>query len=436
MDSVPDDEDLRVVVEEKYGLENAQKFLRKESRVLAHTAKKSDLASLFAKKSFGYEEIEDLKDELLNKVSQEKATAFLIGYDGTTEDLIQKLTELQGREDPIVDNKGLRVNELNVNDGRISVILSYKRKMATKRSLLNSTDEKASFTIESQDDNDDELRVATQEYRGRDEFSAVSDFFEEWRREQIASREEAVRRVDVSLTELQISDRVELIDDFLVEQHAAWELKYVLELGIRQEGESGEIIEEIEVDEFGVDEDMEGEINESVRKITNAVLKGRGLRRSEFVRDRVGDKEDFYFDSVRGIFDKEDSSEMLDLTVKFKQKPRPTFDVRINDAYELTDDGLTDLPISRERRIEIQDLFRDKIMTLYGEYADQPQLLREKFEDSLQDLSGVGPETAEELKEHGIEEPHDLADYTSEDIQEMDIDNVGKKKAEKLAGER
>ena len=221
----------------------------------------------------------------------------------------------------------------------------------------------------------------------------------------------------------------------MVEQHATWELKYVLELGLPQEGESGEIIEEIEEDEFGVDEDMEGEIDESVRKITNAVLKGRGLRQSKFVRDRVGDKEDFYFDSVRGIFDNEDSSEMLDLTVKFKQKPRPTFDVRVNDMYELTDEGLTDLPISRERRIEIQDLFRDKIMTLYGEYADQPQLLREKFEDSLQDLSGVGPETAEELKEHGIEKPHDLSDYTPEDIQEMDIDNVGAKKAEKLAGD-
>ena len=75
-----------------------------------------------------------------------------------------------------MDNKELRVNELNVDDGEISVVLSYKRKMTTRRNLLNSTDEKASFTIESQDDDDDEIRVATQEYRGRDEFSAVSDF--------------------------------------------------------------------------------------------------------------------------------------------------------------------------------------------------------------------------------------------------------------------
>lgn len=426
----PDDQDLRVVVEEKFGLKNTQKFLRQNSRLLVHAGAKKDLSKIFQRTYIGEEKLRLMKDEVLNKDSTEKATAFIVESEESDEELVDELIGYMNEEYKFHKNKELELKGVNTKEDGIDITLSYNRKTATKQKFLSSQDKTVEFSLDSK--RDDGTRVGRQEYRNADEFHAVSDFFEGWEQRRVEERRELVQRQDISLKDIPDSkDRVKLVDSFLQEMHEDWKLDYLLELGIEQEGQSEIDITEIESedDEITEDEISDDDVSQDLRRITNAVLKGKGLRESQFVNERVG-QGDFYFSSFRGFLKNQSSSDRIELEIKFKKQPE-TFDLQINSAAEEDEEGgYESKKIEPEWRSNLQDLFRGTLLRYYSELVDQPELFRQRSEKALEDIDGIGETIAESLNEEDIKKPADLNDVDKEFL--MEIDGIGNEKAETI----
>jgi hypothetical protein len=244
-------------------------------------------------------------------------------------------------------------------------------------------------------------------------------------------RESEVKRVNFNLEKIPPEERVDLFTKFLQTHPDSWRFEKVLELGIKQSGESGDLIEE-ESETVEDEEEIEEEIDENLRGITNAVLKGTGLRENQFVQDCL--ESGFYFSSVRGLFDDLDSTDSMELELKFKESPKKTFDVSIVDEYERTDEaGYEDGNLGSKKRAEIRDLFRRVVVDLYGDYIDEPALIEDKYgTDSLTDLKNIGDQIAERLVDKGFDSPEKVFNADTEELKK--IEGIGEETAQDLAG--
>lgn len=294
MNEYPNDQDYKVIVEEKYGRNNAQQFLQKHSHVLVHSNATKDLANVTRRMYMGYTQTNLLKEDVLEQDSRKKATAFILESEADNEELIEDLESASRRGHVFNENKQIQVRDVKKTEDGFDINLEYEDRNAARRTLLNSQSKSVSVSI-TQTDKDD-IRKGTQEYRQADEFNAASDFFESWRSKRLRERQSEVKRVNFNLEKLPPEDRVKLFTEFLQTHPGSWRFEKVLELGIKQSGESSDLIDE-ESETIEAEEEIEEELDENLRGITNAVLKGTGLRENQFVQDCLD--SGFYFSSVR-----------------------------------------------------------------------------------------------------------------------------------------
>lgn len=428
MEEYPSDQDYKAIVEEKYGRDKAQAFLRRHTHVLVHTGKTEDLANVTRRMYLGYERTTSLKKDVLEKNKRKKATAFIFESEEDDENLMEDLESGIKRGYQYNENKELEVQSVTRTEEGFDINLQYQDRNPSRRPLQST--QSRSITVSLTQTDQDDIRKGTQEYRYADEFNAASDFFEEWRAKRLKERKSQIKRVNFNIERVSPEDSVELFNNFLQNPPEDWRFEQVLELGIKQSGETGDVIEEEEA-EFEGEEEIEVELDENLRGITDAVFKGTGLRENQFVQDCL--ESGFYFNSVRARFDDTDSTDSIELELQFKQRPKTTFDLSIVEEKERVEDGDAPGNLGSDKREETRNLFRSSVVDLYGEYTDQSALIDDEYADSLTDIHGISEDIADRLESRGIESPKELFESDPAPLQE--VEGIGKTKAERYAGE-
>jgi len=108
--------------------------------------------------------------------------------------------------------------------------------------------------------------------------------------------------------------------------------------------------------------------------------------------------------------------------------------VSIVDEYERTDEGgYEDGNLGSEKRAEVRDLFRGVVVDLYGDYTDEPALIEDKYgTDSLTDLENIGSQIADRLVDKGFDSPEKVFAADPDELEE--VEGIGEETAQKLTG--
>jgi len=162
----------------------------------------------------------------------------------------------------------------------------------------------------------------------------------------------------ISLELFTHEQRIRFFDTILdyYRAHSEWQIQEVTGITVRQPGKGHEISllgNEIE------DESEEAETEASpddLLSITQAVLEGSNLRTNRFVKDC--ERQGFYFPSMTLSLNNRNTSEAIQVTIRFKLKPL-MFEVILNDMKENTEMGEIDAAFSLERQKEILKEFWD-----------------------------------------------------------------------------
>jgi len=425
MDEYPSDSDYRIFVEEKFGRNKTQKFLKQRKNFIVHAHTKSDVANVTRRILFGLEDAEHLKEGLLSQNQPEKSTALTFKSDATDEELSADLSRAQASETVFNENKSLRVSDTSQSEEGLEVELEYIHRRESQRALMDSNDKTTTITIE--DTGEENVRKVSQDYRTYDEFNAVKDFFEGWNNRRVSDGQEPVERGDIILRRLRLEDRVEFFNDILSANPANWRFEDAVKMGIRQGEQTPEMFEDAEDEE-----DIQEELDENLRGITGAVLSGEGLRTNGFVQKCVDNG--YFFESGRLLFVNTDIAEQVEISIEFKQKPKETFDISIENEYETTEDEREETSFDPEYRKEVRDTFRDLVVRLYGEYVDMPNLIDEKYgPQELTDLKGIGESTAENLQNDGFDSIEGVLDADRDEL--LEIDGIGETTVDNILGD-
>ncbi|MDL0125685.1 hypothetical protein PNQ92_09720 [Halobacterium salinarum] len=269
MEEYPSDTDFRVFVEEKFGRDQTQDFLRSNKNFLVHANTTEDVANITRRILFGYDEAEHLKKGLLEQEQEEKATAFTFKTEDGLEDLESELSRASSNENVFNDNKNVKISDVSQTDGGFEVDLEYVYWRQARRNLMDSQDKKTSISVEETGEED--VVKVTQDYRKYDELGAVQDFFDGWNRYRMENGDDPLEKGEIVLERLRIEDRVDFFDDILSENPGNWRFDQAIKLGLRQGDTPDEMFED-------TDEDVEERLDEELRGITDAVLTGEGLR--------------------------------------------------------------------------------------------------------------------------------------------------------------
>lgn len=421
MEEYPSDTDYRIFVEKEYGRDRGQEFLRDNKNFLVHTHTKSNVANIARRLLFGLEETEKLKEGILAKKNPEKSTALIFESEASEEELEADLSRAQSDEEEFDESKELSVSDTTHTEEGIEVELEYIHRQESQRNLMNANEKETSILIEETGEED--IWRVSQDYRMYDEFNAIKDFFEGWRKKRLASGEDSINMGDILLERLSLEERVDFFNDILTSNPGNWRFDDAIKMGIRQ-GED-DAIEEM----FDDEDEFEDEIDENLRGITSAALSGEGLRTNGFVQKCIDNG--YYFESGKLLFKNTDVAEEVEILIEFKKKPKETFDVSVENEYDSLEDGREETIFESDRRKEIRDTFRDLIIELYGQYVDMPNLIQEKTGiDELTEIDGVGESTAQNLREAGFESVRDVLEGDEESL--LEVDDIGEEKLETL----
>ena len=426
LDEYPSDSDYRVIVEEKFGRDKMQQFLQQNKNFLIHTDTTEDVADLSRRLFFGYEDTEALKRGVLRKGNEQKSSAYLIKSDASNEELEKDLDRACDNEIVFNKNKSLTIERTKQLDTGFEVELSYVHQRTIQRNLLNKNDKRTTLRVEETGEED--VRKVTQDYRKYDEFNAMKDFFDGWRRERLAQDKKPIYPEGINLKRLDVESRVELFTRLFTYHPGDWRFDEAIEIGLEQSEQPDEMFAEAEEDT----EDLEEELDENLRGITNAVLRGENLRSNEFVQKCINSR--YYFKSARLRFSSNEYAKEVDVGVEFKEKPRETFDITIESEYKKTEDGRKDGDFSPDFRDETRDLFRDVVIEIFGELADLPNLIATKDNSTnLTELTGVGNGTAENLENAGYDTIEDVIKAERDDL--LKVKGIGEEIADSILGD-
>lgn len=154
MDEYPSDSDYRIFVEERFGRNKTQKFLKQRKNFLVYTHTKSDVANITRRILFGLEDAEHLKEGLLSQNQPEKSTALTFKSDATDEELSADLSRAQANETVFNENKRLRVSDTTHSEDGLEVELEYIHRRESQRALMDSNDKTTTITIENTGEED------------------------------------------------------------------------------------------------------------------------------------------------------------------------------------------------------------------------------------------------------------------------------------------
>jgi hypothetical protein len=430
MREYPSDQDYKSIVQEKYGRDKAQTFFRKHSHVLIHSGETEDLANVTRRMFLGYDQTTTLKKEVLEKDKRKKLTAFVFETEADEEDLIDDLDSSINRGYQFNESKELEVQSVTRNENGFDINLQYEDRNPSRRPLQNTQNRSVTVSLNKTDQ--DDVWEGTQEYRYIDEYNAVHDFFDDWETKRMQERKSSIKKVEFNLETISPEDSVEMFNSFLQEPPSEWRFQQVLELGIKQIGDDRDQVQEDEAT-YEDEEEIEGQLDEELRGITDAVFKGTSLRENKFVQNCLD--SGFYFNSVIARFDDLDSTDSMDLELKFKQNPRPSFNLSIVDELERRDDGYEDGSLGPDKRDETRELFRKSIIDLYADYADREALIQDEYgANQLKDLNGITDNNIDQLHDIGIQSPKELFDADPKKLV-AEVDNIGESRAEDFTGQ-
>lgn len=423
MKEYPSPNDYREIVEEYFGRDDMQEFLRDRKNFILHANTKDRVADISRRIFFGYEDAELLRQGAMTYQGGTKSTGFSIHTEDSNEDLLSDLNEAKSTGEVFNKKKKLTVRDTQETDEGVRVDLDYVNKRIGRMEMIAEEEKTASVLIEDGED----IRDVSQDYEKIDEFNAVRDFFEEWSHKRLSEEKKPIEIVNITLKRLSIKERIELINELLSRNPGYWLLQDVQQIGIKQGENLAEMFEE-----YDEDDDFEEELDENLQGITDAVLTGEGLRTNAFVKKC--ERNGYYFKSVKLFYVNTDVDREVEILINFKEGHRNSVDVTIEQGYVMEDGEQQRKTFDTAIQEEIRDLFRDMVMDVYQEVSDLPSVIGKRDElSAITDIDGVGESRTGAFREAGYESLDDLFEANPEDLQE--IEGVGEALAKRITGE-
>lgn len=422
LDEYPSDSDYRVIVEEKFGRDKMQQFLKENKKLLVHTDTTEDVADISRRIFFGFDDTDALKSGVLRRNNQEKSSAYLIKSEATNKELEEDLQRAANRNIIFDKNKNLAVERSKQLKEGFEITLSYTHKRTIQRNLLNKNEKKTTLRVENT--GEEGVRKVTQDYQKYDEFNAMKGFFEGWKKELVAQDKPTIYPEGINLKRLDVESRVQLFTRLFTEHPGDWRFDQAIEIGLEQSEQPEAMFEEMEEEA-----DLEEELDENLRGITDAVLRGENLRSNEFVQKCINSR--YYFKSAQLRFSNTNSPKEVEIGLEFKEKPRETFDITIENEFRNTSDGREEMDFSQAYRRQTRDLFRDTVIEIFGELVDLPGLIESDDETTnLTELPGIGDDTAESLENAGFDTVEKAIKADREDL--LKVNGIGEKIADRI----
>lgn len=424
MREYPSPNDYREIVEEYFGRDDMQEFLRDRKNFILHTNTKNRVADISRRIFFGYEDAELLRDGAMTYQSGTKSTGFSIHTENSNDDLLSDLNEAKSTGEVFNEKKKLTVRNATETDEGVRVDLDYVNKRVGRMEMIAKQEKTASVVIEDGDD----IRDVSQDYKKIDEFNAVRDFFEKWSHKRLSEEKKPVEIIDITLKRLPIEERIELVNEILSRNPGHWLLQDVQQIGIKQ----GENLAEM-FKEYDDDDDFEEELDENLQGITDAVLTGEGLRTNAFVKKC--ERNGYYFKSVKLFYDNTDVDREVEILIDFKEGHRNSVDITLEQGYVMEEGSRKRKTFNSAIQEEIRDLFRDMVMEVYREFSDLPGVIEDRDElSAITDINGIAEDKAEALRNAGYESLDDLFEADPEELQE--VEGIGETLAEKITGQK
>lgn len=422
MKEYPSPNDYREIVEEYFGRDDMQEFLRDRKNFILHANTKNRVADVSRRIFFGYEDAELLRDGAMTYQSGTKSTGFSIHTEDSNEDLLSDLKEAKSTGEVFDDKKKLTVRDARDTDEGVRLEIDYVNKRVGRMEMIAEEEKTASVLIEDGDD----IRDVSQDFKKIDEFNAVRDFFEGWSHKRLSEEKKPVEILDITLKRLPIEERIELFNEILSRNPGHWLLQDVQQIGIRQGENLAEMFEE-----YDGEDDFEEELDENLQGITNAVLTGEGLRTNAFVKKC--ERNGYYFNSVKLFYDNTDVDREVEILIHFKEGHRNSVDVTVEQGYVKEDGERQRKTFDSTIQEEIRDLFRDMVMEVYREFSNLDGVIEERDElSAITDIDGIAGDKADALRDSGYESLDDLFEASPEELQE--VDGIGEALAERITG--
>lgn len=361
----PSDTEIEGIIQYYIGLEDMQKYLKDKHGLFIYTHKTENIANISRRILFGYEDVKNLR-KLTQESQAIKSSGFLLQSEFSREELISKLKTSKRRRKTFYKTKEIQIDSLNEisEKDQLELWLRYTNVRPSRTRLLNTERKTMKIIIEGLE-SENILPKITLDYEQDDEFYATRDFLKEFNKEN----EKIFRYRDLNIDKLDPEEIVVLFDDILDYPYENWKLDDVTRIGIRK----GEEIREMEYQDF--------------QGIREAILQGEGLRSNSIVEDFLD--SGYYFHSLSMVLQSKKEPKKVALNIDFKRIPRYSFDLTINEEYEVVEkngkmkEEKTNFP--EEETQTIRDSFRTVVMKLYSQFFDYNPQISKRLSDFLKE---------------------------------------------------
>jgi hypothetical protein len=282
-----------------------------------------------------------------------------------TDDLFRDVTEERNKQ--IAQSSADRPSvvqphfeKLNKTSERITGSLEYQQVSPGKVVLLNKAPESVEFQVKPIDkrlwrvtcfpDSNQDVRVLGKT------FSKMANG--------------AYRIEEPVLEPLEIPKRIEFYDTLLLTEIEDWQFEEVIGMHVRQPEDRELVLVDEGDEERGEDDGIRQPTPSDLRGINQAILKGHRLRTNSFVKGC--EKEGFYFSSMTIRYRYKKEPEVMNLTVRFKLKPR-MFEIALEETFLVQDLGqLEPCTFEWQRQQEILHAFWNICNGILDQLTEKP----------------------------------------------------------------
>lgn len=275
--------------------------------------------------------------------------------DELLDDIVALRDQLIGQESTLI-KKGAPLQKLampEVKNGIIVLHFEYQRMIPGRIELMQQIDTEVGFVIEPVGQG--QWRVVCYPQANQD-VKTVEVLFKKL-------ADGAFEPFAISLERFTQQQRIEFFDSLIdrYRSHDEWRVEQVTEITLRQPSSSEKDLfivdeESDESLEFLGDDELQEASQDDLLSITQAVLQGKHLRTNSFVQkcEQLG----FYFLSMTLELSNRKTSELIQVTVRFKLSPK-MFEVVLAAMAERTEMGDSSVAFSGNRQQEILKEFWD-----------------------------------------------------------------------------
>lgn len=290
----------------------------------------------------------------------------------TLEDICEDLVFLRNRlisQEAELIKKGSpkqRLNMPQIHDGKLLAKFEYQRTILGRVELIQRVDTEVECVVEPVDHQ--LWRVVCFPQANQD----------------VKKLESIFKKLDggsyapliISLSGFTQKQRIQFFDDILdyYSANSEWRFLEVTEISMRQDTGNDYLLLDSEDEIETVDFDVEEADETDLLSITQAVLQGQRLRTNSFVKKC--EHQGFYFPSMTLSLDNRQTSEQIQITIRFKLSPK-MFEVILANMSDKTEIGDIPTSFSYERQ---QAILREFWLTSHNIWQDINQQLPRKTE--------------------------------------------------------